>query len=109
MSCGIEKVTLLTGCVPCQGLSVINRKYNDNDERNFLFLEYMKYVQQFCPDFIILKNVSGHRYTAEETFKKSIIASIQSLVYVGKVKLLNESDYVVPQYRYRLIFVVLKT
>lgn len=45
MSCGIEKVTLLTGCVPCQGLSVINRKYNDNDERNFLFLEYMKYVQ----------------------------------------------------------------
>lgn len=67
---GIKKVTLLTGDVPCQGFSIANRKHNDNDERNFLFLEYMKYVREFSPDFIILENVSGLRTTAGGAFEK---------------------------------------
>ena len=40
MSKGIEKIHLITGGVPCQGFSRANRKHNDFDERNFLFLEY---------------------------------------------------------------------
>lgn len=58
---GIKKIHLLTGGVPCQGFSLANRKHNDFDERNFLFLEYMKYVKVFEPDYIILENVSGMR------------------------------------------------
>lgn len=106
---GVEKISLLTGGVPCQGFSIANRKHNDNDERNFLFLEYMKYVQEFSPDFLILENVSGLRYTAGGAFEKNIIEAMEGLGYIVKVKLLNAADYGVPQYRYRLIFVGIKS
>ena len=106
---GVEKISLLTGGVPCQGFSIANRKHNDNDERNFLFLEYMKYVQEFLPDFLILENVSGLRYTAGGAFEKNIIEAMEGLGYIVKVKLLNAADYGVPQFRYRLIFVGIKS
>ena len=61
---GVNKIHLLTGGVPCQGFTIANRKHNDNDERNFLYLEYMRYVEVFKPDYIILENVFGMRSTA---------------------------------------------
>ena len=69
---GVNKINLITGGVPCQGFSIANRKHNDNDERNFLFLEYMKFVKEFDPDYIILENVSGMRSTAGGRFEKEI-------------------------------------
>lgn len=51
---GVNHINMITGGVPCQGFSIANRKHNDNDERNFLFLEYMKFVKVFQPDYIIL-------------------------------------------------------
>ena len=68
----------------------------------------MKYVREFSPDLIVLENVSGLRTTAGVAFEKNIIEPMESLEYVVKVKLLNEADYGVPQYRYRLIFVGVK-
>lgn len=105
---GIDKINLLTGGVPCQGFSRSNRKHNDNDERNFLFLEYMKYVECFKPDYIILENVSGMRQTAGGKFEKEIKSSMESLNYTVNVKLLNAADYGVPQIRQRLLFVGVK-
>lgn len=56
----------------------------------------MKYVKEFSPNFIILENVSGLRYTACGSFERNIIDSMESLGYVVKVKLLNAADYGVP-------------
>ena len=105
---GIEKIHLITGGVPCQGFSRANRKHNDNDERNFLFLEYMKYVKTFDPDYIILENVSGMRSTAGGKFEQEIIKSMEELGYSTKVDLLNAEEFGVPQIRQRLIFVGIK-
>lgn len=105
---GINKINLITGGVPCQGFSIANRKHNDNDERNFLFLEYMKFVKEFDPDYIILENVSGMRSTAGGQFEKDIIKYMSSLGYTTTVDLLNAADYGVPQIRQRLIFVGVK-
>ncbi len=105
---GIEKVHLITGGVPCQGFSIANRKHNDNDERNFLFLEYMKYVEVFQPDYIILENVSGMRSTAGGKFEEDIIKSMEELGYNTTVRLINAADYGVPQTRLRLVFVGVK-
>lgn len=102
---GISKIHLLTGGVPCQGFSRANRKHNDFDERNFLFLEYMKYVKEFEPDYIILENVSGMRTTAGGKFEEDIIASMQELGYTTTVQLINAANYGVPQSRLRLVFV----
>ena len=105
---GINKINLITGGVPCQGFSIANRKHNENDERNFLFIEYMKFVKEFNPDYIILENVSGMRSTAGGQFEKDIIKYMSSLGYTTTVDLLNAADYGVPQIRQRLIFVGVK-
>ena len=105
---GIERVHLITGGVPCQGFSRANRKHNDFDERNFLFLEYMKYVKVFQPDYLILENVSGMRTTAGGKFVKDIILCMKDLGYTATVKLVNAANFGVPQTRQRLVFVGVK-
>lgn len=102
---GITHIHLLTGGVPCQGFTIANRKHNDNDERNFLYLEYMKYVSVFHPDIIVLENVSGMRSTAGGKFKKSIKKNMEDLGYITSIKMINAADYGVPQQRQRLLFV----
>ena len=102
---GIEKIDLITGGVPCQGFSISNRKHNDNDERNFLFLEYMRFVREFMPDYIILENVGGMRSTAGGQFEKNIREYMWDLGYETTIDILNAVDFGVPQYRQRLLFV----
>lgn len=106
---GIKKIHLMTGGVPCQGFSIANRKHNDNDERNFLFLEYMRFVKVFEPDYIILENVSGMRSTAGGHFEKSIKDDMESLGYRVTIRMLNAADFGVPQVRQRLLFVGVRT
>lgn len=102
---GISKINLITAGVPCQGFSRANRKHNDNDERNYLFLEYMRFVKEFMPDYIILENVSGMRSTADGHFEGQIKATMEELGYIVTVQLVNAADYGVPQIRQRLLFV----
>lgn len=102
---GINHIDLITAGVPCQGFSIANRKHNDNDERNFLFMEYMKYVKTFMPPYIILENVSGMRSTAGGHFEQSIKSYMEYLGYTVSTRLVNAAEYGVPQIRQRLIFV----
>lgn len=105
---GLKHINLITGGVPCQGFSIANRKHNDNDERNFLFLEYMRFVKAFQPDYIILENVSGMRSTAGGQFEKEIRTYMDDLGYNAKVTILNAANFGVPQVRQRLLFVGIK-
>lgn len=102
---GVSHIHLITGGVPCQGFSIANRKHNDNDERNFLFLEYMKFVKTFQPDYIILENVSGMRSTAGGKFENDIKQYMHSLGYETTVQMVSAADFGVPQLRQRLLFV----
>ncbi len=106
---GVNHINLITGGVPCQGFSIANRKHNDNDSRNFLFLEYMKFIKCFNPDYIILENVSGMRSTAGGQFENEIKKCMENLGYNVSIKLVNSADYGVPQLRQRLLFVGVKT
>ena len=105
---GINHIHLLTGGVPCQGFSLANRKHNDDDPRNFLFLEYMKYVSVFSPDYIILENVSGMTMRKGGQFVNDIQAAMKDLGYNVSIQLVNAAEYGVPQFRKRLIFVGVK-
>jgi len=102
---GIDKISLIAGGVPCQGFSIANRKHNDQDNRNYLFLEYIKFVKVFDPDYVILENVSGMRSTAGGQFEKDIKSNMESMGYTVTVDLINAADYGVPQFRQRLIFI----
>lgn len=105
---GVKSIDLITGGVPCQGFSLANRKHNDNDERNFLFIDFMRFVEAFSPKYIILENVSGMRSTAGGKFVDDILQYMDDLGYNATVEMLNAINYGVPQKRNRLIFVGVK-
>jgi DNA (cytosine-5)-methyltransferase 1 len=97
---------VLIGGIPCQGFSLNNRKRHEKDERNFLYQEFIKFVEILQPKIVVMENVSGMRSTANGDFVREIEAELSR---VGKMKvkskMLFAPDYGVPQKRNRLVFV----
>jgi len=98
-----QKVDLICGGPPCQGFSTIGQ--NDHlDERNFLFLEFLRIVEALKPDYIIVENVTGLLSKKNENVLKAIIKSFTVLGYTIDVKVLSAHHYGVPEKRRRTIF-----
>ena len=106
---GGRKIDVLIGGVPCQGFSLNNKKRNANDERNYLYLEFLRFVKALKPRAVVIENVSGMRSTKNGEFVKNIENEISKAGnYKVKSQMLNAADYGVPQKRQRLIFVGVK-
>lgn len=101
-------VDVVTAGVPCQGFSRTNRKRWDGDERNLLFLEFIRFIQALQPHAVVLENVSGIRSAANGSFVRSIAESIEASGYRVESKMLNAADFGVPQKRQRVFFVGLR-
>jgi DNA (cytosine-5)-methyltransferase 1 len=99
-----RKVDVLVAGVPCQGFSLNNRKRKQDDNRNFLYLEFLRFVEYLKPNAVVLENVSGMKSTG--TFASDIETSLSEASDMRvRSKLLYAPDYGVPQKRTRLIFV----
>ena len=98
-----KKVDLICGGPPCQGFSTIGQ--NDHqDERNFLFFEFLRIVESLKPDYIIVENVTGLLSKKNENVLREIIKSFTNLGYTINVKVLTAHHYGVPEKRRRTIF-----
>ena len=96
---------LLAGCPPCQGFSSIrrlNRKSAVRDKRNTLIKEYYRFVEELNPLTIMLENVPG---IVDYTLFKSIVRNFKKLGYNIDYKVVDVSNYSVPQRRKRLVMV----
>ncbi len=104
---GDNHVTAISAGVPCQGFSMSNRKRWQDDERNFLFREFVRFIDMLEPEVIMLENVSGMKSTKGGQFIKDIAKAMSEAGsgYVVDSRLLNSADYGVPQKRVRLIFI----
>lgn len=102
-------VELVAGGPPCQGFSVAGpSQYGVIDGRNYLILEFLRYVEILKPKYFILENVKGilsgklkGRKKALDAFKES--ASI--LGYDIQVFLLQAADFGAPQWRERVFII----
>ncbi len=99
-----RKVDVLIGGVPCQGFSLNNRKRHEEDERNLLYREFIRFVKILKPKVVVLENVSGMKSTG------NVVENIETEISEAgdmkvKSKLLFAPDYGVPQSRTRLVFV----
>lgn len=104
-----HSIDVLIGGVPCQGFSLNNKKRNANDERNYLYLEFLRFVKELNPKVVVIENVSGMKSTKNGEFVKNIEKEISNAGnYKVNSKLLNAADYGVPQKRQRLIFIGVK-
>lgn len=97
----------IIGGPPCQGYSTVGKR-NVKDGRNYLYLQYYRIVSEVLPQFFVLENVKGLLTLDNGKFKQDIIDKFTQLGYNVEYKLLNASDYGVPQNRYRVFFVGIK-
>ena len=106
---GGRRVDVLIAGVPCQGFSLNNRKRYKDDKRNFLYKEFIKYIEILDPKTAVLENVSGMISTANGSFVEEIEKEISKAGHMEVAsQLLYAPDYGVPQKRRRLVFVGIK-
>ena len=99
-------VDVIIGGPPCQGFSSANRwQKGEDDMRNKLFYNYLNFVKLLKPKVILIENVQGI-LTAKNGYVKNKIHSIlEEYNYKVDSKVLDASDYGVPQKRRRTFFV----
>jgi len=102
----LPEYDLLTGGFPCQGFSVANLYRNEKDERNELYLEIVRLLNETKPKYFLAENVPGILSLGKGKVVKQIIKEFSECGDGYKVEkyLLNTADYGVPQVRKRVIF-----
>lgn len=99
-----QGVDLLAGGVPCPPFSVAGKQLGKEDERD-LFPEAIRLIREIQPRAVMLENVRGFLDPGFDEYREHIFSSIQQLGYVTHIKLLNASDYGVPQLRPRVVII----
>lgn len=100
------KRKILFGGLPCQGYSNSNKKTsNRQNPRNWLFLEFIRLIKYWNPDWIVIENVKGILTLDKGFFANEIIKKISELDYLVNTTILNATDFGVPQYRTRFFLV----
>lgn len=101
-------VNMIIGGPPCQGYSNKGKKLGLADPRNFLFREYLSFVEALRPEVFVIENVKALMSTSSGWFKDEIVKTINELGYFVKYGVLNAADFGVPQTRERAIFICSK-
>lgn len=104
-----NKPDIIIGGPPCQGFSISNRNAGDpKDPRNSLFVEYLRVVSIFQPEYIVMENVPNllkAKNADEELVIEIIKREIKNLGYHVYVGVLEATDFGVPQIRKRLFII----
>ncbi|MED3871987.1 DNA cytosine methyltransferase [Priestia megaterium] len=95
---------IVLGGFPCPGFSEAGPRLID-DERNFLYIHFIRCLMQTKPAFFIAENVKGMLTLGKGEVIKQIIQDFESAGYKVKYKLVNSRDYGVPQLRERVFIV----
>lgn len=100
-------VDLVAGGVPCPPFSVAGKQLGRRDERD-LFPAAVRLVEVCRPRAVMLENVRGILDAVFDDYRKKLDKQLAGLGYVPQWRLLNASDYGVPQLRPRVVVVALR-
>ena len=104
----LNSIDVIIGGPPCQGFSSANRNKVEDDPRNKLFFEFVKFVDLIKPKAIVIENVRGIVTENKGYAKDRIYEIFTKRGYNVSHKVLDASDYGVPQRRLRNFFVITK-
>lgn len=102
--CGVE---LLAGGLPCPPFSIAGKQLGALDERN-LFPLALDLVSIVRPRAVMIENVRGILGAIFEDYRQKLKTSFEKLGYIAEWRLLNASDFGVPQLRPRVVIVALR-
>ncbi|CAB4325004.1 MULTISPECIES: DNA cytosine methyltransferase [unclassified Brucella] len=100
-------IDLLAGGLPCPPFSVAGKQLGKEDERN-LFPAAIRLVDETRPKAIMIENVRGFLDAVFGDYRDFIKAELKKLGYDAHWRLLNASDYGVPQLRPRVVIIALR-
>lgn len=98
---------LLSAGIPCPPFSDGGKKLGEEDERN-LFPAVLRIVKIIQPRAVMIENVSGLMDSQFAAYRKRIERSYRSQGYEVEWRILNASDYGVPQLRPRVVMAAIK-
>lgn len=101
-------VDLMAGGLPCPPFSVAGKQLGQLDERN-LFPAALRLVDEIKPKAVMIENVRGFLSPMFEEYRLYLKTEFKKLGYHLDWRLLNASDFGVPQLRPRVVIVALKT
>lgn len=102
-----QGVDLLSGGVPCPPFSKAGKQLGREDERD-LFPQALRLVEECQPRAVMLENVRGLLDPVFAEYRTKISARLRKLGYTPEWRLLNASDFGVPQLRPRVVMVAIK-
>lgn len=104
----LPKTDLIVGGVPCQAWSIAGKNKGFSDERGKLWFDAIKSIKLAKPKAFIFENVKGLQDPRNIGSLNLIIEELEKLDYKVSVRVLNASDYGLPQNRERLFLVGIK-
>jgi DNA (cytosine-5)-methyltransferase 1 len=111
-------VELLTGGPPCQPFSkagrskirhrIVNGFSDPSEERRHLWRSFLEVVTTARPPAVLMENVPDMALDKDMFILRTMVHELESLGYAVEVRVVDTSQYGVPQFRQRLILVALR-
>lgn len=107
---GETDIDVVFGGAPCQGFSLMGKRALD-DQRNQLVFHYVRLVAELRPKFCVFENVKGLTLGKHAQFLDELIVALGVAGYrvLLPYRVLNASDFGVPQDRRRLFLIGART
>lgn len=98
---------LLAAGLPCPPFSKAGKQLGEKDERN-LFDVALERIAEVRPRAVMIENVRGILDAVFDDFRNRFYRAVKDMGYEADWRLLNASDFGVPQLRPRVVFVALR-
>ncbi|MCZ4266035.1 DNA cytosine methyltransferase [Erythrobacter sp. G21629-S1] len=99
-------VELLAGGLPCPPFSKAGKQLGANDERN-LFPDALEIIDAVRPKAVMIENVRGFLDAVFGDYRDQLKGQLKDLGYDTNWRLLNASEFGVPQLRPRVVIVAI--
>ncbi|WKZ15500.1 MAG: DNA (cytosine-5-)-methyltransferase [Candidatus Jettenia caeni] len=106
---GRKEIDVILGGPPCQAYSLIGRARDSNgmqdDPRNYLYVQYGKFLKEYSPKLFIFENVTGLLSAERGKYFENIQAYFRRLGYTVEPFIVNANEFGVLQNRKRVIII----
>jgi len=96
---------IICGGFPCQAFSISGKQGGFNDTRGTLFFDIARIINHHKPKIVFLENVKNITKHNDGDTLKVILTTLDELGYNVSHKVLNSSNYGLPQNRERVFFI----
>lgn len=103
------EVDVLIGGPPCQAYSLVGRARDpygkENDIRNYLYMQYVKFLRKYTPKMFVFENVPGILSASKGALFEDVKNIMREAGYELQAKVLDASEFGVLQKRKRVILI----